>query len=246
MNGCSQMQAEFTEYLDGRLSGREMQSIAAHLDDCQECAREWKSLRAMQATLAALGPAPEPADLPLRIRVAVSQERARSRRSIFTALGPGLEKHRGSVPAAGLGRICQRRSAMGSVIVLATMFAQPETAHASRTSRWATPPRRGCSIFPAAWATIRWVPSPVRWWSRHISTARARSTTIASSPAPATQPPARKLRTCSCSASLSRPASSASRSAVWLCFHSPAFRCGDKQLTAFSFVLVVLAADDSR
>ena len=49
------------------------------------CAREWKSLRDLQASLAALGPVPEPADLPLRIRVAVSQERARSRRSIFTA-----------------------------------------------------------------------------------------------------------------------------------------------------------------
>ena len=42
-------------------------------------------MRELQASLAELGPAPEPADLPLRIRVAVSQERARGRRSIFTA-----------------------------------------------------------------------------------------------------------------------------------------------------------------
>jgi anti-sigma factor RsiW len=38
MNGCSAVQARFTEYLDGRLNGREMQRIAAHLEDCRECA----------------------------------------------------------------------------------------------------------------------------------------------------------------------------------------------------------------
>ena len=83
MNGCNAMQARFTEYLDGRLNGREMQQIAAHLEDCRECAREWESLRQVQASLAALGPVPEPEDLLLRIRVAISQERARSRQSVF-------------------------------------------------------------------------------------------------------------------------------------------------------------------
>ena len=33
MNGCSAMQARFSEYLDGRLTGREMQRIAAHLEE---------------------------------------------------------------------------------------------------------------------------------------------------------------------------------------------------------------------
>ena len=32
MNGCSAMQARFSEYLDGRLNGREMQRIGAHLE----------------------------------------------------------------------------------------------------------------------------------------------------------------------------------------------------------------------
>ena len=32
MNGCNAMQAKFTEYLDGRLSGREMQAVSAHLE----------------------------------------------------------------------------------------------------------------------------------------------------------------------------------------------------------------------
>ena len=83
MNGCSAVQAKFTEYMDDRLNGREMQLIAAHLRDCRNCAQEWTLLRETQGALAALGPVPEPEDLLLRIRVAVSQERARSRQSIF-------------------------------------------------------------------------------------------------------------------------------------------------------------------
>ena len=63
--------------------------------------------------LARSGPVPEPADLPLRIRVAVSQERARSRRSVFTVVGFGLEKHCGSVPASGRRGLCQCRAAAG-------------------------------------------------------------------------------------------------------------------------------------
>ena len=43
-----------------------------------------------------------------------------------------MEKHRGTLPAAGLGRLCQPVLLMGSVIVLATMFTQPEIAHASK------------------------------------------------------------------------------------------------------------------
>ena len=132
MNGCNAMQTKFTEYLDGRLNGREMQRIAAHLEDCRECAGEWASLRQMQASLAALGPAPEPEDLLLRIRVAVSQERARSRRSPFEAwnlawrntIGPFLLQASAGFASAVL--------LMGTVIVLATMFTQPEVAQASK------------------------------------------------------------------------------------------------------------------
>ena len=86
MNGCNAMQTKFTEYLDGRLSGREMQRVAAHVESCKECAGDWKSLEEMQSLLAALGPVPEPEDLLLRIRVAISQERGRRRQPLFQTL----------------------------------------------------------------------------------------------------------------------------------------------------------------
>ena len=75
--------------------------------------REWVSLRQTQASLATLGPVPEPKDLLLRIRVAVSQERARSRRSALegwnlawkNTVGPFLLQagagFASAVPAAG-------------------------------------------------------------------------------------------------------------------------------------------------
>jgi hypothetical protein len=74
---------------------------------------------------------PEPADLPLRVRVAVSRERARSRRSIFTVwelawkntLGPFLLQAGAGFASAVL--------LLGSVVALVTMFAQPQTAEAT-------------------------------------------------------------------------------------------------------------------
>ncbi len=131
MNGCSDLQASLTEYLDGRLSGREMQEIDAHLTNCRDCAREWDSLRELQSSLATLSPVPEPSDLPLRIRVAISQERARSHRSIFTAwklawkntVGPFLLQAGAGFASAVL--------LLGTIGVLVTMFAQPEAAQAT-------------------------------------------------------------------------------------------------------------------
>jgi len=132
MSGCSAVQARFSEYLDSRLNGREMQLIAAHLEECRDCSREWDGLRQTQVLLAALGPVPEPADLLLRIRVAVSQERARSRRSVFhgwnllwkNTVGPFLLQAGAGFASAVL--------LLGSAIVLITMFAQPEIAQATK------------------------------------------------------------------------------------------------------------------
>jgi len=132
MNGCDEVKARFTEYLDDQLTGREMQRIAAHLEDCRECAQEWASLRHAQALLAELGPALEPENLLLRIHVAVSQERARSRKSPFegwnlawrNTVGPFLLQASAGFASAVL--------LLGTVIVLVTMFTQPEMAQATK------------------------------------------------------------------------------------------------------------------
>ncbi len=128
---CQQIQAGLTDYLDGRLTGREMQEIDAHLGNCRECAHEWKSMRAMQTALSGLGPVEEPANLPLRIRVAISQEQARRHRSLFAgwdlawrnSIGPFLLQTGAGFASAVL--------LLGTVVFLVTMFATPETAQAT-------------------------------------------------------------------------------------------------------------------
>lgn len=132
MSGCETMEAKFTEYLDGRLSGREMQEMAAHLDGCRECGREWDSLRRIQSSLAMLGPVSEPADLLLRIRVAVSQERARSRRSRFQALNLAWKNTIGPFLLQASAGFASAVLLLGTVIVLVSMFAQPQPAQASK------------------------------------------------------------------------------------------------------------------
>lgn len=131
MNGCESVQARFSEYLDGRLNGREMQQIAAHLDECRECSHEWDSLRYIQRSLGTLGPVPEPKDLLLRIRVAVSQERARSRQSIFSTWGLAWKNTVGPFLLQASAGFASAVLLLGTVIVLVTMFTQPEAVQAT-------------------------------------------------------------------------------------------------------------------
>lgn len=87
--GCEQICASFSAYLDGAVSGHEMQEISRHLEGyrdpttcsevpaCAACVREYASWRATQDALALLRPAKAPEDLSLRLRLAISREHAR-------------------------------------------------------------------------------------------------------------------------------------------------------------------------
>jgi hypothetical protein len=125
------MRERFTEYLDGRLTGREMQRVAAHLERCRECAGEWEALRQMQTSLSGLGPVAEPPDLPLRIRVAVSQEMARKRQTALNAWTLVWKNHVGPFLLQASAGFASAVLLMGTVIVLVTMFAQPDAARAN-------------------------------------------------------------------------------------------------------------------
>jgi anti-sigma factor RsiW len=132
MSSCSSTRSKFSEYLDGRVSGREMQRIAAHLDACTECASEWRALRKNQAALSALKPVPEPDDLLLRIRVAVSRERARRRKGMFSGLHLAWRNTIGPfLLQAGAG-FASAVLLLGTVTILVGMFTQPEVAQANR------------------------------------------------------------------------------------------------------------------
>jgi len=78
MSKCSSVRSQFSEYLDGALTGVAMQKVVAHLETCEKCSVEFARWRSAQNMLAGLGPAKPPADLALRLRVAISQEKTRS------------------------------------------------------------------------------------------------------------------------------------------------------------------------
>ena len=78
MSSCDSIRKQFSAYLDGNLTGVAMQSVAWHLDHCRDCAADFGQWRNLQHALGTLGPVRPPADLGLRIRVALSQEHART------------------------------------------------------------------------------------------------------------------------------------------------------------------------
>jgi len=129
MSDCGSIQMKFSEYLDGRLTGHEMQSIAAHIDDCRHCSAEWAGLKKTQIALASLGPVPQPEDLLLRIRVAVSQERARSRRSFVQSCRLAWDNTIGPFVLQAAAGFASAVLLLGTVTVLVGMFTRPEMAH---------------------------------------------------------------------------------------------------------------------
>ena len=72
---CLEVQAAFSSYLDGALSGVEMGRIADHLAECPACATEFKGWCSMETALSDLGPARPPARLQQRLRAALDLER---------------------------------------------------------------------------------------------------------------------------------------------------------------------------
>ena len=130
MKGCSSIQEKFSEYLDGRLTGHEMQQIAAHLESCLVCAGEWSALKQTQMSLAQLGPVAEPEDLLLRIRVAVSQERARSRRGALQSFHLAWNNTIGPFLLQAAAGFASAVLLLGTVTVLVGMVTRPEVAQA--------------------------------------------------------------------------------------------------------------------
>ncbi|HKN72052.1 MAG TPA: zf-HC2 domain-containing protein [Terriglobales bacterium] len=80
---CAEIKKLFSPYLDGRLSGSEMRSLTRHVEQCDGCAREYAATQRTQQLLASLGPKKAPADLALKLRVAISREVAQNRRPRF-------------------------------------------------------------------------------------------------------------------------------------------------------------------
>ena len=88
---CGDVRELFSPYLDGQVSGVEMHALSRHLEECVRCTREYAALQRTQQLLAGLGSKKAPADLALKLRVAVSQRVAEAKRPRYQGLLIRLE-----------------------------------------------------------------------------------------------------------------------------------------------------------
>ncbi len=88
---CAEARSLFSQYMDGAVSGTQMRDLSQHIDECSSCRREYQLLVKTQNLLARVGRKKAPADLALRLRVAISQEAARARRPYLEGLRIRLE-----------------------------------------------------------------------------------------------------------------------------------------------------------
>ena len=83
---CSVVQGLMSSALDGEVTRGQLARVDEHLQRCAECAARYVSVRKVQSLVGSLGRKAAPADLPLRLRVALSQEIANGKRSPWEAL----------------------------------------------------------------------------------------------------------------------------------------------------------------
>jgi len=83
---CSIAKGLMSSYLDGAVTRSQMADMDEHLRTCLECANRFASVQRTQSLVASLGRKPAPPELALKLRVALSQELANSRRSRWERL----------------------------------------------------------------------------------------------------------------------------------------------------------------
>jgi Putative zinc-finger len=128
---CQKCQSSFSAYLDGAVSGKQMQQIARHLEACDDCTREFAAMRDLQRTLSSLGPAKAPADLGLKLRLAISHEQARRKSSWLDSLSLKWENAiRPMLVQVSAGFACAVLL-IGGIGLLLGMVAAPEPVMAN-------------------------------------------------------------------------------------------------------------------
>jgi len=98
---CPEAKHLFSPYWDGAITGTQMHGLQEHLSNCANCQGEYQSLRRTQQLLVRVGRPKVPADLGLKLRLAISREAALAKRPAFQGLLVRLENalHASMVPA---------------------------------------------------------------------------------------------------------------------------------------------------
>jgi Putative zinc-finger len=80
---CPQARRLFSSYLDGAVTGKQMRALRQHLSECRSCDEQYQSLCQTQQLLVSAGRPKVPADLGVKLRVAISREAAQARQRPF-------------------------------------------------------------------------------------------------------------------------------------------------------------------
>ena len=88
---CPQAKQLFSAYLDGAVTGTEMLALQNHFAQCPACHGEYQALRRTQQLLMNVARPKVPADLGLKLRLAISREVAPARRARFEGVMVRLE-----------------------------------------------------------------------------------------------------------------------------------------------------------
>jgi hypothetical protein len=88
---CPQAKLLFSPYLDGAVTGTEMLALQNHFAQCPACHGEYQALRRTQQLLVNVARPKVPADLGLKLRLAISREVATTPRARFEGLMVRLE-----------------------------------------------------------------------------------------------------------------------------------------------------------
>jgi Putative zinc-finger len=131
MKTCPSIQAQFPEYLDGAVTGEGMREIAAHLRDCHECSIEFAAQRSLQALLSGVRPVKPPSDLALRLRVAISQEQARTVRRRLDVLEMFWRNSMAPMLARGAAGVASAAILLGAVALMIGIVGSPPTVSAN-------------------------------------------------------------------------------------------------------------------
>lgn len=83
---CPEAKQLFSPYLDGAVTGTEMLALQNHFGKCPACHGEYQAMRRTQTLLANVARPKVPADLGLKLRLAISREAAQARRSRFEGM----------------------------------------------------------------------------------------------------------------------------------------------------------------
>lgn len=145
---CSIAKQYMSSYLDSAATRSEMTALQSHIDGCSSCASYFFGLKRTQHMVGGLGRKPAPADLALKLRVALSQEVANARRSPWEAIGVRWENVFNAVMVPATGGLITT-IVMFCLLINFLVPAQVAEANDVPTTFY-TPPELRCTPFEVA------------------------------------------------------------------------------------------------